>query len=373
MLSIAKPQKSKAYQKNLQTESRRKVITLQIPEMKKVYTIINTTLTVKDNSVDIPFAIGFIDDGIYYFETILKENDFYQNNRNSYFTLNGVSDNGDDIEAVGLICRSHNFQSGSCTFECDRYVKIQKNDYLSNLDHGKADDTRKDGLFAIEIEGFKMQFANRTPVPTYKKGDSIDNFFNYKYDHTQCGLTINDVTIGENLFNLIFTLNVESSNVIIDFTQTYGYGTLYYEDYRKFRLDLLHFLSFINGGNINLKSELTGSYHSTSYKNGGLDAHIVYRYSLKSQENQFCSDYLPINQNHSVSGQNVNYMEIDANRYYQTGNYSFRYQYYQPVNQVAALCTRPPIIKSKHPFTRPFIPSLCFSSNSTSTNFKITI
>ena len=102
-----------------------------------------------------------------------------------------------------------------------------------------------------------MKFANYSETIKYvasEKNEKID------FDHTSCsiGLDLHSENPGNHI-HMIFYKKSDNDNFIIDFTKQKGYSYLSFEYYKKIKEEIIHILSFINGGKISIKRELTGN------------------------------------------------------------------------------------------------------------------
>lgn len=273
--------------------------------MKKVYTLLNTKLKCKDDIIEIPFAIVFLEDGIYYFETIVKDIDFYKKYNGSYLTLLGVSEKREQVEAYGLVYRTYTYESGSSSLVCEGVLKLTADDSMFKADP-KPTAKSKEPIYGIEVEGLQMHFADHTEFKRSRRGEELDDFLNFEFDHTHTALVVNHESILTNFFNAVFTANKDDNTILIDFSNEVGYNRLYYEDYLKFRKELINFLSFINGDFVYLKKEFTGNFVSKSGLNGGMGAQVSYIYSNLKTDKRPHSDYIPINISHGFSIQIMN-------------------------------------------------------------------
>lgn len=267
--------------------------------MKLVYTIINGQVKCSDFTKDIPFALVFIQDGVYKIETFFSDDSFFDKNYYSrYYTLIGKTEKSFDIEIHGMLCSNVSSVNNKTIFTCDGFVKLIDNRNMANADLSEIKN-KKDKIFLIEIEGLKTQFANCSEYEGYVHGNSQKISFNYGFDHTSCGMILNMEGFQGNWFHLVFHKSPENENIILDFTQSNGYCELYYENYLQFKDDLLSFLSFINGNKVQIRRELTGYFLSNTID--GFDSQTVYIYSQNTLSNTDYSDYVPINKHHSYS------------------------------------------------------------------------
>lgn len=262
--------------------------------MKLEYTIISGYIDCKGDKAEITFALVFIEDGIYRIETFLKDEDFFESHKDElYFTLIGITEKKYNIEIHGLSYTKYNYSNLKIELICRKYIKLSDNRKHEHNDLN-INNQERELIWFIEIEGMKMQFGDHTQFDKYRYSEKVEEFVNFKFDHTKCMLVLNHPNFIGSSYNLIFTKN-ELDNIIIDFTQYKGYNKFYFDNYLEIRTELISFLSLINGGQIFVRRELTGLFYQTESK----DAQIVFYYSRKQLLNISCDNYLPINEHHS--------------------------------------------------------------------------
>ena len=261
--------------------------------MNHRYTITEGILSNENKKCELPFALVFEENGVYFLETFLKEGFFEDGDFSSRFDLNGITEKGFEIEIKDLTFTLFKHKNYKAKFVCRNYVKLTEKE--RDLPKEETENIENAILF-IEIEGFNTKFADRTDIKKYRQYGEIDEF-NVNFDHTSCTLHIQIEGYKENYFHLIFSKSKTNDTIQIDFTRTGGYGRLTFEHYKVLKKQFLGFLSLLNGGNVNVRRELTGDF----YKVDGSDSQIVYNYSFTKNLNSNTSDYVPINEHHSYS------------------------------------------------------------------------
>ncbi|MBW6534720.1 MAG: hypothetical protein K0B11_06900 [Mariniphaga sp.] len=262
--------------------------------MDLAYTILSGKLDVNKKSCDIPFALVFEKDGIFYIETFLTEKDFFSDELiNYYFLITGKTKKGYEIEITGLVLKNYDYQNKRLELECEGYIKLTNN----RIEHQESHEDKIYGqrLWFLEVEGLKMKFANYSETIKYvasEENEKID------FDHTSCsiGLDLHSENPG-NQIHMIFYKKSDNDNFIIDFTKQKGYSYLSFEYYKIIKEEIIHILSFINGGKISIKRELTGN----SYRLNASSSQIEFIYSKPKVINTSNSDFIPINKHHSYS------------------------------------------------------------------------
>jgi hypothetical protein len=263
--------------------------------LNHLYTITKGKLIEKEKECSFSFALVFEENGVYFLETFL-EDDFYEDGDFSkWFNLEGVTEKNYLIEIKDLTFTSFKHKNQKARFVCRNYIKLTKQE--RKLPEDEQD--KEQSIFFLELEGFKTAFSDYTDIKKQRRYGEIDKFNGPNFDHTSCSMSIEMDGYEQNYFHLIFSKSNNSENIQIDFTENGGYGRLTYNHYLDFRNQLISFLSFLNGGQVQIRKELTGDF----YRTDGSDAHIVYLYSYSKIENSNLSRYVLINDHHSYSSQ----------------------------------------------------------------------
>lgn len=241
---------------------------------------------------ELPFALVFKENGVFYLETFLEENFFVDDDFSCRFNLEGLTEKGYEIEIKDLTFLLFKHDNNKAKFVCRNYIKLK----APENDFPKKDNVKEDSIFFIELEGFKTKFADHTEIKKYRQYGEVKDI-NVNFDHTTCAMHIQIDGYEENYFHLVFINAKSNENILIDFTKNGGYGRLSYNHFLKFKRQFLGFLSLLNGGDVHIRRELTGSF----YRTDGSDSHIAYNYSFTEKSNYNTSDYVPINEHHSYS------------------------------------------------------------------------
>lgn len=281
--------------------------------MRLDYTITTGDIYCGDQSRKLPFALVFYEDGLYYVETFLPDKDFYENNKYAAYQLIGKTEKGYDIEITDLYMRR--FKFGVCKLEAVCYGYIKLTDQRDHKHWQKKDENYDDSIYIVEVEGLKMKFADHTTIEKYRRtGDDQKHF---EFDHTQCVMCINFSEREGNHFKLVFADSPSGENIIMDFSEHLGYQRLTYKNYLVFKDALLSFLSFMNGGQVTVRKEMTGSF-ITSSGTAYINSQIVYLYSRKKEHSRDLNHFLPINNHHSYSSEIVpNLFVLCFDKFYQ--------------------------------------------------------
>jgi hypothetical protein len=262
--------------------------------MRNLYTIIKGLVIAKKETCEIPFALVFFENGIYYIETFLNDPTFFERHKNSQeFFLTGKTEKGYDIECSGLYWSNYHYNNQKVTFICEDYIRLINN---KNKDQIKNE---LNPIYLIEIEGMKMQFSDHTEIKKFRNAGEVDEILNFEFDHTTSTFILNHPNIVGNCYNILFFKNPENENILIDFDNKGGNCRLYYENYLMFKKELISFLSFINGAQIYVRKEFTGTFLTIKGLHRKYDAQIIYLYSFAKKIERHYNNYLPINYHHS--------------------------------------------------------------------------
>lgn len=260
--------------------------------MEHSYTITKASLKGNEKQCELPFALVFKENSVFYLETFLEDNFFVDDDFSCRFNLEGLTEKGYKIEIKDLTFMLFKHDNKKAKFVCRNYIKLT----APEKNFPKKDNEKEDSIFFIEIEGFKTKFANHTEIKKYRQYGEVKDF-NVNFDHKICAMHIQIDGYEENYFHLVFSNAKSNGNILIDFTKNGGYGRLSYKHFLKFKRQFLGFLSLLNGGDVYIRRELTGEF----YRTDGSDSHIVYNYSFTQKSNYNTSDYVPINEHHSYS------------------------------------------------------------------------
>ncbi len=285
-------------------------------KMRTDYTITEGEIKCGSFSCKIPFALVFNDEGVFYVETFLPQKDFYEQTKSTgFYTLIGKTEKGYDIEINDLSFRSFKYANFKLELICYGNLKLSDN----RKEENEKNTTEKydDSIYVIEVEGLKMKFAHHTTVEKFRNDGKVDEFFNSDFDHTSCAMTINFSEREGNYYKLIFTKNPKIDNILIDISKHKGYNRLTYKNYLQIKDTLLSFLSFLNGGHVTVRKELTG-WFITSSGSEYTNSQCVIIYSRKRETVKYLSDFIPANEHHSYSSNIVPHMFINCfDHYYQ--------------------------------------------------------
>lgn len=263
--------------------------------MNHVYTITEGKLIEKEKECNLSFALVFEENGVYFLDTFLEDNFYEDGDFSKLFDLEGVTEKKYLIEIKGLTFTLYKHKNSKSRFVCRNFIKLTEQ--KKELSEGEKD--KEQSIFFLELEGFKTAFSDFTSIRKLRRYGEVDSFNVPNFDYTSCAMYIELDGYKQNYFHLIYSKSINRENIQINFTENGGYGRLTYKHYLEFKNQLIGFLSFLNGGQVQIRKELTGDYYLVD----GSDAHVVYIYSYTKFENSNLSAYLPINEHHSYSSQ----------------------------------------------------------------------
>lgn len=287
-------------------------------KMNKTFDLIDVRLICGSEEVQVPYATGFLDKGIYTFETRIADYQFYERCKNKYFKLLGESARH-KIEAYGLYISSYQWHSGLITFYCDHVIKLISTFSGEFRERDVSDDN--DRVFGFEIEGLKMAFMDKTEIQRFRNDGQIDDFFNWDFDHTRCLTCLRQPNLDSDIY-IQFSSNILNGNIIGEFLDKPGSNTVSNKNFNYIKTELINFLAFINGNDIQLRKIFSGDFQSISKKDI-IDAEIVTIYSIGELPEQANSEYLPINNDHSYSSRIFPHLFLNCFDKYLTYNNQF--------------------------------------------------
>lgn len=269
--------------------------------MNIAYTLTEGRIKCEEIISEIKFALIFESDGVITIDAFVSDKDFFEKTKNSsYYSLEGLSEKGYNIECHDLFCSSYSNQNHKAKFNCNNKIVITDNRDTEGFKE-EEEELIKD-IFFIELDGLKTKFANYTYVDEYRSGAKVDKILNYNFDHTSCSFIFNHTEINDNYFSFSLIENPTNGNIIIDFRNQVGYSNVTEKVYELIKLEFLSLLSFINGSNVRIRKELKG-YHYTDRGNNNFDSQEVSFYSFKKTNESNFNSYFPINEHHVYSNE----------------------------------------------------------------------
>ncbi|EJG03161.1 hypothetical protein [Flavobacterium sp. F52] len=266
--------------------------------MSLVYTITSGYLECQDEKVNIPFALVFLEDGVYRLEINLEDHSLHKKYEFAYYyKLVGITEKKYEIECTGLLLTKHNSYNNKIEFRLYGDVKLVKPN-SKKLPNDEED--FRERIWFVELENFKTSFANFTQITRRRGFSDVDDFFtNTIADHTETTLVIDNLKDNGNYFKVRIIQKINSQNLLLDFTDSEGRCRLYYDDYLSIKKDLISLLSFMNGAAVKIRKEYIGEFYGQS--NAGYFSQAEINYSFLDKHDDSYNDYLQINYHHSYS------------------------------------------------------------------------
>lgn len=239
----------------------------------------------------IPFDFGFINSVNGRFEIDLNINEEFNlvsliesrrtNVSDKSFEAHCMTEDNNRLEIKGLYVSSILSGISKIILNCYdkiKHTQVKIRDKVQNIDD--------DYLYYLVVEGLKTEFTDVTDNKMYRNGIVVNEFSDYTRDFSN----INLKTI-KSSYNLNLIKSKENENdVVVEFISKDN-GLLHYSEYIEFKQDFIKLLSFINGAEINIRKECSGSYYSISK----IKSEIVHVYSFETIKNLRYNDYIPIN------------------------------------------------------------------------------
>ena len=140
-------------------------------------------------------------------------------------------------------------------------------------------------LHYLVLEGLKMEFSDITEKIRARGGKKLNDFNNWERDHTTALLHSNKYP-----YNQVFYKDETSDNIIVEFPNETN-NTLSFQEFQELKKDYVAILSFLNGAEVGIRKECTGSYYTV----GKVDSEIVITYSFQKIKNRRFNSYIPLN------------------------------------------------------------------------------
>lgn len=250
----------------------------------------------ESRKINISFTDGliFLDNGIYFIEIYFPEHmdlNVHMNNENflrEYFELSAKTDDKCPIFASRLGINAIIPSKSMMKFVCNGYIK-KVNKIISPKEEILDKEVNNSPIYYTELEGLKMVFSDLTEKPEYRKGEKVDNFMDFARDHTSTILTYNGKEQLGNNFGLTFSKMSDNDNIIVKFEQKQN-NELKYGTFLAIKGDLLALISFINGAEVQIRRECTGTFYQPNKPHSEIEFH----YSFKKVENLRYNNYIPI-------------------------------------------------------------------------------
>lgn len=260
---------------------------------KEIYRIKKGIL--KSENYNIPFDFGIVTTVNKTFFVELYLNETFDltiftgrriKNFDNYSEIKCLTEENDMLEMYQLSMRQ--IQPGISKLKLVCYDKYRHTKLRRDLANDILEDdieNDKDILHYLVLEGLKLEFTDFTHKEIRRGGVIINEFDNYNRDHTSFCINTNNT-----LYNLTFCKSLESEDINVEFKDEYP-NAMTYSHFLEIKNDFISLLSLINGAEVRVRKECTGSYYSI----GKIDSEIVYTYSFDSISNERYNRYIPIN------------------------------------------------------------------------------
>lgn len=260
---------------------------------KEIYRIKKGNL--KSENYNIPFDFGIVTTVNKKFFVELYVNDTFdlniftgrnRQNFDNYFKIDCLTEENNLLEMYQLSMRR--IQPGISKLKLVCFDKIKHIKLSRDLQNEIIEDEMendKNLLYYLVLEGLKLEFTDFTHKEIRRGGKLINELDNFDRDHTSFCINTNNT-----LYNLTFSRELDSEDIIVEFNDEYP-NVITYTHYLEIKNDFISLLSLINGAEVRVRKECTGSYYSI----GKIDSEIVYTYSFDSIRNERYNRYIPIN------------------------------------------------------------------------------
>jgi hypothetical protein len=252
------------------------------------YRIKKGNLTSNETNIPIDFGLIFNEDGIFILELYASEkfdlHHFMKNehifNINQNYQLDCATEKNSLLLIDDLYVTTITPHMSKVELVCYGKMKHTKiKDFLQDQMN------EKHNLYYLILEGLKMDFYNVTEQIKYRNGKEILDFTDFKSDHT-----VSLLRFENHPYNQIFYEDIKTGCTIVEFSDDSN-ATLFYEKFLEIRSDYIYALSLLNGAEVRIRKECTGSYFTV----GKPDSEIVITYSFNKIKQQKLNKYIPLN------------------------------------------------------------------------------
>lgn len=266
----------------------------------------------------IPFDFGYVNSVNGKFEFDLIIDDGYNlisliesrrtNISEKFFEAHCLTEDNNRIEIKGLSITSIDPNVSKMTLDCYdsiKHIKMRKT-IMSE------ENVFSDYLYYLVLEGLKVKFTDITEHKVFRNGIVVNGVSDYIKDFSNI-----DLKTIKNIYNFDLLKSKENNNddVIVKFNnQEKNYLT--YSEYIEFKRDFVSLLCFINGAEVKVRKECTGSHYSINQ----IDSQIVYIYSFDKIKNTRYNNYVPIDNLFKSSDKIVNNIFINCFENYREWN-----------------------------------------------------
>lgn len=275
----------------------------------EVYRVKNGQILSDRETIPFNFGIIFNHNGLLkielYVDEIFNLSAFSDGKDSKYwnkeYNIDCITEERNELELDRLMFTSINYNLSKIEMVC--YGKMTHK-IVKEKSHKHTDDNSK--IHYLELEGLKMEFCDVTEEIRARRGKEINNFNNYKRDHTSA-LLVSE----EHQYHQVFYKADNSENIIVEFPDGSNHK-LSLKKYQEIKLEYVAILSFLNGATVRVRKEFTGSY----YTMGKVDSEVVITYSFQKINNSRYNRYIPLNNRFRRSENVINkFMMFNFDKY----------------------------------------------------------
>lgn len=255
---------------------------------KEVYRVKNGNLLTDGITIPFEFGLIFSSDGLLTVDLYINEDfnllNFIDDKKNRYWNRNYqidcITEEKNKLEIDNLSFTKITPHHSKVKMICYGKMKHTK---IKEIPKIRPDENSK--LHYVELEGLKMEFCDITEQINARCGKEIKGFNNWKRDHSSTLLSVNHFG-----YNQIFYRSEKSDNIVVEYPNETN-NTLFYKNFLNFKNEYVSVLSFLNGAEVRIRREFTGSYYTV----GKPDSEVVITYSFPQVINRRYNKYIPLN------------------------------------------------------------------------------
>jgi hypothetical protein len=277
--------------------------------MKEAFKLRSGKITNPECSTQFHCGIVFVDDGVYYFDLygsdysfvdlfISKTGLLHIYTLSDTYSVDDCSIEANDLEILNINARQS-------------LIRLRSLDYIKYSNIIASDDQKcsKKLISSLEVEGLEV-LLNKLTV---RHNGIIDN----SRDITSFEFTFNS-TIRADIVNIEMSLqvNADRTGATIRFNDTANKCLLDYDIYKEFKSELVSFLSLLNTGRVEIRSETTHELNIALE----IIAITDISYSFKKLKHSSSYKYIPVNDtvcidNKIIQHTFINCFQIFINQY----------------------------------------------------------
>ena len=266
-----------------------------------------------DLEIEFQFGLIYLDQGEYLVEVFFDEElsliNIDKENQELFrepLNLSCITEEGKILKAERLLMKNLLYAMPKGIFHCWGHIYIEEVKRepfsLKSIANDEVEES-PDILHYLKLEGLKMRFSDSSET-TVQRGNKTLHKYQLglpTWDHSEVYIAHNNKQ-----YFCVFTLDEDAETIIVEFQRPYAqYLSLHFEDYREFKDDFVALLSFLNGAEVKVRAEYTGSYTkgAKSYADADkhlknkpqkFDAHKKYLFSFPTIENKRHNKFIPL-------------------------------------------------------------------------------